>query len=63
MTQHQPPNTIAAQIRQQLREAAQTWTDDDGETDLVNLDHAIEIVDAILAQQPTVSYRMNIETR
>ena len=63
MTETQPPNTIAAQIRQQLREVATTWIDDDGETDLVQLDHAIEIVDNILAQQPTVSYRMNIETR
>ena len=59
----QPSPSIAAQIRQQLREVAETWTDDDGEVDLVNLDTAIEIVDKHLSGAPVVTYRQAMETR
>lgn len=57
------PHNPADIIRQQLRDVAETWTDDDGETDLVNLDAAIQIVDRVLANQPTVSYQVRMETR
>jgi hypothetical protein len=65
MTSPQPQPTPADLIRYQLREIAETWTDDDGEVDLINLNDALDIVSTILGDQPTVTYtyQQRMETR